>query len=145
LTIGQLSKFTEISIHTIRFYESLNLIPKPVRTPKGYRMYDRNYINRVRIIKKFQELGFTLKEIKTISNFDDCKEIKDIARLKLKETKDNIKYFKKLEKQLMKFLQTCPYSGSIDECPIIKIVNKKLKIIKNGNLNILPLKLASNL
>jgi MerR family mercuric resistance operon transcriptional regulator len=135
MTIGQLSKITDLSIHTIRYYESLKLIPKPTRTPKGYRKFTGEYIKKVKIIKKFQEFGFTLKEIKTISNFDDCKEINAITLLKLKETQNKIKYYKNLEKELIRLIKTCPLTGSIDECPVIKLINKKLASIKSDKKN----------
>lgn len=126
MTIGQLAERTGLSIHTLRYYESVKLIPKPIRTEKGYRKYSSEYIKKIKIVKKFQELGFTIKEIKTINNFDDCRELKSLARIKLKDTRNKIEHYRRLEKELKKFIIACPYDGSIEECPVIKLITQKL-------------------
>jgi MerR family mercuric resistance operon transcriptional regulator len=132
MTIGQLAERTGLSIHTIRYYEALKLLPKPERTEKGYRKYSTEYVKKIKIVKKFQELGFTLKEIKTINNFDDCRELKSLARLKLKDIRDKIQYYRTLERKLKNFILACPYDGSIEECPVIKLITQKLGQISSS-------------
>lgn len=133
MTIGQLAKIANLSIHTLRYYESLKVIPKPARSSKGYRKYSGEYVKRIQMIKKFQELGFTLKEIKTICSYKDCRELKEIAIVKLTETQGRIRLLKNLEKELLKLIQTCPLSGTMEECPVIQLINKKLE--KSGGEN----------
>lgn len=63
LTIGQVSASTGESRDTIRYYERIGLVPKPVRTPAGYRQYREGVVNRLAVIRNAQRFGFSLREI----------------------------------------------------------------------------------
>ncbi|MEO6238766.1 MAG: heavy metal-responsive transcriptional regulator [Vicinamibacterales bacterium] len=63
LTIGQVSACTGESRDTIRYYERIGLVPKPVRTPAGYRQYREGVVNRLALIRNAQRFGFSLREI----------------------------------------------------------------------------------
>jgi len=63
--IWKLSELTGASRKAIRLYESMGLIPAPMR--KGqYRVYDERDVNVVRMIRRAQEVGFKLAELKRI-------------------------------------------------------------------------------
>jgi len=63
--IGKFATLTGTTPKTIRFYESIGLIPEPSR--KGnYRIYDHTYIETVKQIKRAQDLGFKLSEFKLL-------------------------------------------------------------------------------
>jgi DNA-binding transcriptional MerR regulator len=64
--IGEVAKASETSIDTIRYYEKLGLLEKPVRSMGGFRLYSKEAIEKLRFIKKAQALGLTLGEIKGI-------------------------------------------------------------------------------
>ncbi|PHS20152.1 MAG: transcriptional regulator [Kangiella sp.] len=67
--IGKFASLTGTTPKTIRFYESIGILPEPLRKRK-YRIYDKTYIETVIQIKKAQDLGFKLAEIK--SHMDDA-------------------------------------------------------------------------
>ena len=48
----------------MRFYERAGLLPKPARTTANYRLYPEETVTRIHFIRRAQQLGFTLKEIK---------------------------------------------------------------------------------
>ena len=64
--IGELARAAGVNIQTIRFYERQALLPKPARNRSGYRSYEYKDVERVTFIKRNQELGFTLTEIKQL-------------------------------------------------------------------------------
>jgi DNA-binding transcriptional MerR regulator len=66
LFIGELAGRTETSAKTIRYYESIGLLPRPPRGENRYRLYSRDAVKLLAFIKKAQGLGFTLAEIKEI-------------------------------------------------------------------------------
>src|SRR6266849_2095335 len=66
LTIGRLAQQGGVNLETIRYYERQGLLPKPPRTPAGYRMFPSEAARRLRFIKRAQELGFSLKEIREL-------------------------------------------------------------------------------
>ena len=63
LTIGQVAGRTGETRETIRYYERIGLVPKPMRTPAGYRQYRDGVVNRLALIRNAQRFGFSLREI----------------------------------------------------------------------------------
>jgi len=64
--IGELARKAAVNIQTIRFYERQGLLPAPARNDSGYRCYAPSDLERVRFIRRNQELGFTLAEIRQL-------------------------------------------------------------------------------
>jgi len=64
--IGELARSAGVNVQTIRFYERKALLPKPERNASGYRCYAGADLDRVTFIKRNQELGFTLVEIRQL-------------------------------------------------------------------------------
>jgi DNA-binding transcriptional MerR regulator len=63
MRIGELASKSGIEVPTIRYYESLGLLPPAPRAPSGYRNYGAADLDRLAFIKHNQMLGFTLREI----------------------------------------------------------------------------------
>lgn len=63
LRIGQLARRTAVSVDAIRFYERRGILPRPQRLPSGYRVYHPVDVQRIRMTKAMQRLGFTLDEV----------------------------------------------------------------------------------
>ncbi len=61
--IGQVAREAGVSIDTIRFYERRGVLPAPERRPSGYRMFTGSTVERIRMARALQDLGFTLDEV----------------------------------------------------------------------------------
>jgi DNA-binding transcriptional MerR regulator len=61
--IGQVAEQAGVSVDTIRFYERRGVLPTARRRPSGYREFDSTVVERIRMAKAMQDLGFTLDEI----------------------------------------------------------------------------------
>ena len=66
LYIGKVSKQIGLNPRTIRYYETLGLLPPPLRSESRYRVYAPQTMELLRFIKKAKTLGFTLAEIREI-------------------------------------------------------------------------------
>jgi DNA-binding transcriptional MerR regulator len=66
MRIGELARHAAVNIQTIRFYERRRLLPAPSRNSSGYRSYEKSDLDRVTFIRRNQELGFSLEEIRQI-------------------------------------------------------------------------------
>ena len=83
MRIGELSKLSQISIRMLRNYEEAGLL-SPKRTVSGYRQFEIEDIDRVKLIHKLNNAGLTLKVIRKIlpcwqhqnKKFSPCKEFK---------------------------------------------------------------------
>ena len=65
-SIGDFSKITNLSIHTLRYYEKENLI-RPERNSANRRCYTENDVKWVEFIKRLKDTGMPIKEIKRYS------------------------------------------------------------------------------
>lgn len=74
MLIGELSQRVNLSRDTIRFYEKTKLIQSLVRN-NGYKDYSEQTIQQLKLIQTAKNLGFTLAEIKQISNLINENEI----------------------------------------------------------------------
>lgn len=63
MKIGQVADASGVSVDTVRFYERRGVLPTPDRLPSGYRVYDDEAIERIRLTKSLQALGMTLNEV----------------------------------------------------------------------------------
>ncbi|MGN7763921.1 MerR family transcriptional regulator [Paenibacillus sp. 22594] len=61
---GELAKEAKVNIETLRYYEKHGLLPQPLRTTSGYRMYTEEALTRIAFIQNAKKCGFTLREIK---------------------------------------------------------------------------------
>lgn len=70
-TVQEVSNLTKVSVRTLHYYDSIGLLSPTTVTEAGYRLYDDTALERLQYILLFRELGFPLKEIKTILNSSD--------------------------------------------------------------------------
>jgi MerR family redox-sensitive transcriptional activator SoxR len=62
LSIGQLAAKADVNASTLRYYESIGLLPSPERK-NGQRRYSQSLLERIKFIKTAQLTGFTIQEI----------------------------------------------------------------------------------
>lgn len=61
--IGEVAAQADVSVDTVRFYERRGVLPAPGRRPSGYREYAASTVERIKMARNLQRLGFTLDEI----------------------------------------------------------------------------------
>ena len=66
MRIGELGERLGVTTKTIRYYESIGLVPEPQRTSSGYRVYGEGDVERLAFIKSAQRLGLALDEVREI-------------------------------------------------------------------------------
>jgi DNA-binding transcriptional MerR regulator len=71
MRIGEIANRVGVNTKTIRFYESIGVLPEPPRTKSGYRDYDDDHVERLRFIKTAQRLSLKLEDIAEILAFRD--------------------------------------------------------------------------
>ena len=63
MKIGEVANGAGVSVDTVRFYERRGVLPTPARIASGYRTYTPATIERIRLARRLQQLGFTLDEV----------------------------------------------------------------------------------
>jgi AcrR family transcriptional regulator len=71
MTMSQLSNRSGVPISTIKYYFRENLLPRGVKTNRTTVYYGPNHINQLKMIKKLQEEGLTLRRIKSFIKNQD--------------------------------------------------------------------------
>ena len=85
ITIGGLARAAGVHVETIRYYQRLGLVPEPPRPPGGHRRYSRETADQLAFIRRAQQLGFTLAEIKSLrrlSGEGTRRAVREIAELR---------------------------------------------------------------
>lgn len=105
MRIGELADHLGVTTKSIRFYESIGLMPDPARTASGYRDYDEAGEERLRFIKTAQRLGLTLNEIGEIIAFRDrgqqpCGYVADLLHRQVADLEHRIREMRALRAEL---------------------------------------------
>jgi len=72
MKIGELATTASVTTKTVRYYESIGLVPEPQRTESGYRDYGPEAVERLRFIRDAQATGLTLAEIQSVLELKDA-------------------------------------------------------------------------
>jgi DNA-binding transcriptional MerR regulator len=62
MKIGEVATRAGVTVDTVRFYERVGVLPPPARTESGYRDYELATVERIRLTRELQGLGFTLTD-----------------------------------------------------------------------------------
>jgi DNA-binding transcriptional MerR regulator len=62
MKIGEVADKAGVTVDTVRFYERVGVLPPPARTATGYRDYHQETIERIRLTRELQAIGFTLRD-----------------------------------------------------------------------------------
>ncbi|MFE7110884.1 MerR family transcriptional regulator [Streptomyces sp. NPDC057575] len=65
-SIGDLSRWTGLPVRTIRFYSDSGVVAPTTRSPAGYRLYDRDALLRLELLRTLRELGIDLATIRRV-------------------------------------------------------------------------------
>ncbi|BAZ47214.1 transcriptional regulator (plasmid) [Chondrocystis sp. NIES-4102] len=126
--IGAIASESGIPIKTIRYYDDLGLLKTNGRTEGGYRLFDSDVFVRLKFIKRAQNLGLSLSEIKEFLSVHDrgnlpCDQIKVKLEEKLVAIEEQIQQLQILKQELKGLLsgwEKIPEKPEETICPIIE-------------------------
>lgn len=121
LTIGGLAKEAGVHVETIRYYQRRGLLDEPARPAGSVRRYGAATVARIAFIKRAQDIGFSLDEVKELLRLErtpDCHDARDIAARKLALVESRIADLRRVRKVLGTLIDDCNAGGG-RSCPII--------------------------
>ncbi|WP_369191882.1 MerR family transcriptional regulator [Streptomyces sp. R08] len=71
MQIGEVAARTELSLRTIRHYETTGLVTPSARSQGGFRLYTESDVARLMVIRRMKPLGFTLDEMRALLDATD--------------------------------------------------------------------------
>ncbi|WP_051285183.1 MerR family transcriptional regulator [Nisaea denitrificans] len=125
--IGDLARQTGTKVQTIRYYESIGLLPEPARTAGNQRIYGQDQLDRLGFIKHARDFGFPLDAIRELLEMTDkpaasCVEADEIVSRHLGEVRRRIGRLQALEGELARMLESCSH-GTVADCRIIGVLS----------------------
>lgn len=124
--IGALAEAAGVKVPTIRYYESIGLLPKPERTDTNRRLYGDDAIRRLRFIRHARELGFEIEDIQQLLALSDdprrsCREVDAIAKRHLTDINSRIERLSALKTEVSRMIKQCA-KGTVAQCRIIDVL-----------------------
>jgi DNA-binding transcriptional MerR regulator len=128
LSIGALAAETGCEVQTIRYYEQIGILPKPVRSAGGHRLYTHEQMQRLRFVRRSRDLGFSLDDVKELLRLADnqeanCGAVDLIANRHLREVREKISQLSALEQELKRIARGCR-QGKIATCRIVQALSE---------------------
>jgi len=121
LSIGKFAASAGVGVETVRFYQRKDLLEIP-KQDGGIRRYGEQDIRRLRFIRKAQEAGFTLKEIKELITLDSSQHhqrAQELAKKRIAELNIKIAEMQSARDSLQKLAGECAHGGSKQPCAIL--------------------------
>lgn len=122
-TRGQLAKLADVHGETIRYYESVGLMPDPPRTPSGHRRYAQDHLARLRFIRRARELGFEIVQTRELiamaDGAIDCTRAEKMARGNAALIKAKIRDFQAMLMALETMADRCAHEQT-PGCPLVQ-------------------------
>ncbi|TNB75669.1 heavy metal-responsive transcriptional regulator [Arthrobacter sp. BB-1] len=133
MKIGELAGMAGVNPKTIRYYESIGVLPEPARTASGYRDYDGSFLDRLTFIRSAQTLGVTLDEIREILLFSErgeapCSYVRGVLTSQLEGIGSRIRELELLRDQLTEIVsEAARLSPEVQGCTCRLIEHVRLK------------------
>lgn len=127
-TIGRLARTADVGVETIRYYQQRKLLPVPA-AQGGFRRYDHGLVQRIRFIKRAQELGFALEEIRELLRLNDGTDRRAIRRIsaaRLEQIENKLTDLNRMRAALKHLIAECERARTSHPCPIIETLSGKL-------------------
>ena len=126
---GELARRAGVNVETLRFYEREGLLPEPPRRESGYRDYPPEAVDLVRFIKRAQELGFSLGEVRELlaarrTPAAKSAPVRRLLAAKAAEIGRKVRDLQALKEVLDGMLDTCDGRRSLTACPLIAALNR---------------------
>ena len=124
MNIGMAAKRSGVPAKTIRYYESIGLIPPAQRTESGYREYGRNEIDTLRFVQRARGLGFSVKDVGRLLDLwrDRSRasgDVKALATEHIEEIDRKITELRSMRDTLQRLSEQC-HGDERPDCPILE-------------------------
>jgi len=124
MRIGEVAASVGVETPTIRYYESIGVLPEPDRTASGYRSYTEADVERMRFVTLARSLGVGLDDIRQILGLRDqgeapCGYVRGVLDRQVDAVKERIEQLEALSAELgrlQRAARTLPDTGSNDPC-----------------------------
>jgi Hg(II)-responsive transcriptional regulator len=128
LRTGEVARMAGVNVETLRFYEREGILAEPPRRASGYREYPPETIDLVRFVKRAQEVGFSLREVRELLELRPVPahapaKARRLVQSKLADIDHKIRDLEAMRQVLNDLLCACEQNGQVTSCPIIEALS----------------------
>jgi DNA-binding transcriptional MerR regulator len=126
LSIGDLARLTGTNVRTIRYYETVGLLPQPPRTAGNQRVYAEPHRRRLAFIRHARDMGFSMEAVRDLLRLAEagpeapCADADAIARQQLAAVTSRIARLQSLKAELERMLEA--HCHTIGQCRVIEVL-----------------------
>lgn len=134
MRIGEVARKSGVAVATVRFYDGEGLLSNVTRRANGYRDFPAATPTRVRFIRRAQELGFTLREVRDFLRASDGRStpgprLAALAHAKLDELEGRVASLRRVQRAIRRVLEGGVKDGP---CPIIESLGSPERLGAKG-------------
>ncbi|HJO74836.1 MAG TPA: Cu(I)-responsive transcriptional regulator [Rhodospirillales bacterium] len=123
MNIGAAAEATGVPAKTIRYYESIGLIPPATRAENGYRHYTGFDIETLKFIQRARRLGFSVKDVGGLLELWRDKDrtsasVKALALKHISDVEQRIRELDTIRRTLVDLTDRC-HGDDRPDCPIL--------------------------
>lgn len=130
LRIGEVARQVDVTVETIRYYEKIGLLePAERELSSGYRVFPMDAVERLRFVRRGQELGFSLEEIRELLDLQDnpgarAADVRGRVEQKLGGIYEKIDALRRMADSLERLARSCDGRGSVRDCSILESLQR---------------------
>lgn len=138
LTVTELARQTDTTIHAVRYYTRKGLL-QPVRNPdNNYRLYKPSEVRWLRFVRQAKALGYTLAEIRDImhdaeNDQSPCPRVREILQKHISENRKQLEDLLSLQERMEQALKQ--WEEMPDGMPNGQSVCHLIETIIDGGMN----------
>ena len=127
LTIGRLARAAGVNVETVRYYQRLGLVDEPAKPQSGFRHYSTDTLDRIVFIKRAQQLGFRLQEIRELLELGDghCADVRAKAEAKRRQIEAQIRDLRAMGATLDELIAACRTGRGDAHCPMVETLARR--------------------
>ena len=123
MRISQIATHSGVPAKTIRYYESIGLIPAASRTENGYRQYRQQDLQTLRFVQRSRALGFTVEDVGDLLALWHDKErasadVRRLAKRHIDAIAQKIASLEAMRSTLTDLVERC-HGDDRPDCPIL--------------------------
>jgi DNA-binding transcriptional MerR regulator len=128
--IGRLSELTGVKVTTIRYYETIGLLPEPPRSAGNRRLYGSRHRDCLSFIRRARNFGLSLETIGDLLRLEGaaghgqpCTAATRLAEAHLEAIERRIVELTALKARFRRMIDACP-GQQIASCTILKALHE---------------------
>lgn len=134
MNIGRAAELSGVSPKTIRYYESVGLLPATGRAANGYRDFTEQDVETLRFINRSRGLGFSVEQVNELLSLyrdreRECADVKQITLRRIGDIDRKIQELQGMRATLEILVEACQ-GDARPECPILADLGGPLHHLK---------------